>query len=98
MAIPGWWGNRALNYPIKPINQHTKPINYPIIMVRKRSLKAQERDILILEAVAGVKSGLYKTANAAAKALHLRPNIVVSRIKGRHTSHKEAHLKHQLLS
>ena len=67
-------------------------------MVRKHSSKTQKRDDLLLEAIAGVKSGLYKSAYGAAKALHLRPDTVLSRIKGHHMSHKEAHFKQQFLS
>jgi hypothetical protein len=66
-------------------------------MVYKRSLKAQERDNLLSKAVAGVKSGLYKSANDAAKALHLRPDTVLDSIKGRATC-REARYKQQILS
>jgi hypothetical protein len=66
-------------------------------MVYKRSLKAQERDNLLSKAVAEVKSGLYKSANDAAKALHLRPDTVLDRIKGRATC-REARYKQQILS
>jgi hypothetical protein len=66
-------------------------------MVLRPSIKAQERDNLLCKAVVGVKSGLYKSANDAAKALHLRLDIVLDRIKGRATR-KEARYKQQILS
>jgi hypothetical protein len=49
-------------------------------MVLRPSIKAQERDNLLCKAVAGVKSGLYKSANDAAKALHLRPDTVLDQL------------------
>jgi hypothetical protein len=45
-------------------------------MVRQRSLKAQEREILLAQAVTSVKLGLYKSSYAAVKALNLKPNNV----------------------
>ncbi|KFY13187.1 hypothetical protein V491_06483 [Pseudogymnoascus sp. VKM F-3775] len=66
-------------------------------MVRKRGIKAQELDILVHEAIIGVKSGKYKSAYAAAKAFGLRPNTVSKRIQGGSTR-QEARQKQQLLS
>ena len=67
-------------------------------MVRKTSLKAQERENLLAEAVTGVKSGIYKSSYAAAKALYLRPDTVLDRVIGRRPSQREARQKQQLLS
>jgi hypothetical protein len=67
-------------------------------MVRKRSIKAQERDILLSEAVLGVENGKYKTAQTAAIALGLRPDTVQRRISGVSGTLAKAHQKHQLLS
>jgi hypothetical protein len=66
-------------------------------MVRQRSLKAQERDILLAQAITGVNSGLYKSSYAAAKALNLKPNTVLKRVNGR-PSQQEARQQQQLLS
>ena len=51
-------------------------------MVKKRSIKVQERDLRISEAIIGVKNGKYKSAEAAAKALGLRGDTVRRRISG----------------
>ncbi|KFY53513.1 hypothetical protein V497_08370, partial [Pseudogymnoascus sp. VKM F-4516 (FW-969)] len=45
-------------------------------MVKKRSIKAQNRDILLSKAVLGVENGKYKTAQSAAIDLGLRPDTV----------------------
>ena len=66
-------------------------------MVKQRSIKAQELDLRLSEAVEGVKTRKFKSAYAAAKALGLRPNTVVDRIKGGQTR-VEARQKQQLLS
>ena len=55
-------------------------------MVRKTSLKAQERENLLAEAVTGVKSGIYKSSYAAAKALNLRPDTILDRVIRRRPS------------
>jgi hypothetical protein len=67
-------------------------------MVKKRSIKDQECNILLSEAVLGVENGKYKTANAAATALGLRPDTVRRRISGASKTHKEGHQNQQLLS
>ncbi|KFZ15833.1 hypothetical protein V501_02525 [Pseudogymnoascus sp. VKM F-4519 (FW-2642)] len=67
-------------------------------MVRKRSIKAQERDILLSKAVLGVENGKYKTAQAAATTLGLRPDTVRRRISGVCGTLAKSHQKHQLLS
>ncbi|PQM43456.1 hypothetical protein VC83_09583 [Pseudogymnoascus destructans] len=66
-------------------------------MVRKRSQKAEELEVLLAQAVAGVKSGLYKSSYGAAKALHLRPDTVLQRVNGK-LSRREARRQQQLLS
>jgi hypothetical protein len=66
-------------------------------MVRKRSIKAQEREIRLIEAVIGVKSGKYKTAYAASKALQLNLNTILKRVNGGNTQ-QEARQQQQLLS
>jgi hypothetical protein len=66
-------------------------------MVRKKSIKAQEREIRLIEAVIGVKSRKYKTAYAASKALDLNLNTVLKRINGGSTQ-QEARQQQQLLS
>ena len=40
-------------------------------MVRRKSLKAQETEALLTEAVLGVQTGKYKSVNQAAVALKL---------------------------
>ncbi|PQM43958.1 hypothetical protein VE01_10854 [Pseudogymnoascus verrucosus] len=66
-------------------------------MVRKSSLKAQERNNLLAEAVIGIKSGLYKSSYAASKALGLRTYTVQTRLNGGQTR-KEARQQQQLLT
>ena len=66
-------------------------------MVRQNSVKAQELDVLLFEAVKGVENGIYKSSYAAAKALKLNPRTVLNRVKGG-LSRKEARQEQQLLS
>ncbi|KFZ19103.1 hypothetical protein V501_00818 [Pseudogymnoascus sp. VKM F-4519 (FW-2642)] len=66
-------------------------------MVRKSSLKAQERDNLLAKAVIRIKSGLYKSSYAATKALGLRTYTVQTRLNGGQTR-KEARQQQQLLT
>ena len=66
-------------------------------MVRQRSIKAIERDIILNEAIIGVKDGKYKSPYAAAKALGVNLNIVLHRMKGGLTR-QEARQQQQLLS
>jgi hypothetical protein len=66
-------------------------------MVRRSCLKAQELNNLLAEAVIGIKSRLYKSSYAAAKALGLWTYTVQTRLNGGHTR-KEARQKQQLLS
>jgi transposase len=66
-------------------------------MVRRKSLKAQELDLQVTEAVLGVQSGKYKSANEAAKVLGLSQRTVLRRVNGGLT-HIEARHKQQLLS
>jgi hypothetical protein len=66
-------------------------------MVKRKSIKAQELDLRLSEAVLGVQTRKFKSAYAAAKALGLRPNTVVSRVRGGST-HTEARQQQQLLS
>lgn len=66
-------------------------------MVEKRSVKAQELDLRLSEAILGVQSGKFKTAYAAAKALGLRAETVRSRVRGTPTR-SEARQKQQHLS
>jgi hypothetical protein len=51
-------------------------------MVRQNSIKTQELEVLSAEAVARVKSSLYKSSYEAAKALHLRLDTVPQGVKG----------------
>jgi hypothetical protein len=67
-------------------------------MVKKRSIKNQEHNILLSEAILGVENGKYKTAQAAATALGLRPDTVWRHISGVSKTHAKAHLQQQLLS
>ncbi|KFY70841.1 hypothetical protein V499_08932, partial [Pseudogymnoascus sp. VKM F-103] len=48
-------------------------------MVKRRSIKAQERNLRLSEAVLGVQTGKYKSSNAAAIALGLWPDTVRKR-------------------
>jgi hypothetical protein len=66
-------------------------------MVKKKSIKAQEIDLRLSEAVLGVRTKKFKSANAAAIALGLRPDSVRKRLCGRITC-IEARQKQQLLS
>ncbi|KFY28886.1 hypothetical protein V491_00250 [Pseudogymnoascus sp. VKM F-3775] len=66
-------------------------------MVKRKSIKAQELNLRISEAVQGIKSGKFKSAYQAAKALGLRANTVHKCANGGLT-HVEAHQKQQLLS
>jgi hypothetical protein len=66
-------------------------------MVRRKSLKAQELDIQVAEAVLGVQSGKYKSPYAAAKALGLSPTTVLKRVQGR-VSRTQARQQQQILS
>ncbi|KFZ00238.1 hypothetical protein V498_00216 [Pseudogymnoascus sp. VKM F-4517 (FW-2822)] len=67
-------------------------------MVKRKSIKTQERDFRLSEAILGIQTGKYKSANAAAIALGLRPDTVHRRISGIHHTHTEGHLPQQLLS
>ncbi|OAF57732.1 hypothetical protein VC83_05587 [Pseudogymnoascus destructans] len=59
-------------------------------MVKRRSIKAQERDFRLCEAILGIQTGKYKSANAAAVALGLRPDTVRRRVSGvQHNLHKQ---------
>ncbi|KFY80377.1 hypothetical protein V499_00769 [Pseudogymnoascus sp. VKM F-103] len=66
-------------------------------MVRRRNNQAQELDLRLSEAVLGIQTRKYKSANAAAIALNLRPDTVRRRIRGIPTR-KEARQQQQLLS
>jgi hypothetical protein len=66
-------------------------------MVKRRSIKAQELDLRLSEAVEGVKTRKFKSAYAVAKVLGLCPNTVIDRINGSSTC-VEVHQKQQLLS
>jgi len=67
-------------------------------MVRRKSLRSCETDLLLQEAVLGVRSSKYKTSYEAAKALGLCVSTVRRRISGRHTTRTQARAKQQLLS
>jgi hypothetical protein len=45
-------------------------------IVKKRSIKAQERDILLSKAILGEQNGKYKTTQAVATALGLRLDTI----------------------
>ena len=66
-------------------------------MVRKRNNQAQELDLRLSEAVLGVQTKKYKSAQAAAIALNLRPDTVRRRVRGIPTR-TEARQQQQLLS
>jgi hypothetical protein len=66
-------------------------------MVKRKSIKAQELDLRLSEAVLGVRTKKFKSANAAAVALGLRPDSVHKRLRGRSTR-IEARQQQQLLS
>jgi hypothetical protein len=66
-------------------------------MVKRKSKRAQERNLQLSKAVLGVQTGKFKSAYAAAKALGLRPNTVVACVNGGNTR-QEACQKQQLLS
>ena len=66
-------------------------------MVEKRSIKAQELNLRLSKAVLGVQTGKFKSAQAAAVALGLRPDTVRRRLRGTPTR-VEARQKQQLLS
>jgi hypothetical protein len=67
-------------------------------MVKRRSIKAQERDFRLSEAILGIQTRKYKSANAAAIALGLRPDTIRRRVSGIHCTQAEAQLHNQLLS
>ncbi|KFY28887.1 hypothetical protein V491_00251 [Pseudogymnoascus sp. VKM F-3775] len=67
-------------------------------MVKRKSIKAQERNLQLSEAVLGVQTRKYKSANAAAVALGLRPDTVHRRLNGLQHTQAEALLPYQLLS
>ncbi|PQM43956.1 hypothetical protein VE01_10852 [Pseudogymnoascus verrucosus] len=67
-------------------------------MVKRRSIKAQERNLRLSEAVLGVQTGKYKSSNAAAIALGLWPDTVRKRVSGVQRVQAEAQLPNQLLS
>ncbi|KFY28264.1 hypothetical protein V491_00547, partial [Pseudogymnoascus sp. VKM F-3775] len=53
--------------PATPPKSRTRPPNHPTTtMVKRKSIKAQERNLQLSEAVLGVQTGKYKSANAAA--------------------------------
>ena len=66
-------------------------------MVRKRNNQAQELDLRLSEAVLGIQAKKFKSANAAAIALNLRPDTVQRRLHGIPTR-TEARQQQQLLS
>jgi hypothetical protein len=66
-------------------------------MVRRKSIKAQELDLCVSEAIEGVKLGKFKLANATAIALKLRPDTVFNRLRSIPTC-AVARLSLQLLS
>ena len=66
-------------------------------MVEQKSIKAQELNLRLFEAVQGIKTGKYKSAYAAAKALGLRANTVRKRTNGGLTR-QEARQQQQHLS
>ena len=66
-------------------------------MVRKKSIKALERDIELDKAVLAVKSNQYKSVYTAAKALGLPERSLQRRINGGYIQ-SEARQKQQLLS
>ena len=51
-------------------------------MVRRRSIPALQRDILIDQALIGIKSGKYKSAFEAEKQLELPKSSVTRRLNG----------------
>jgi tryptophanyl-tRNA synthetase len=67
-------------------------------MVKRKSIKAQERNLRLSEAVLGVQTRKFKSSNAAAIALNLRPDTVRRRVRGIQYTQAEAQLPHQLLS
>lgn len=79
-----------------PLNPLT-PTYYHLTMVKRKSKRAQERNLQLSEAVLGVQTGKFKSAYAAAKALGLCPNTVVACVNGGNTQ-QEACQKQQLLS
>jgi hypothetical protein len=66
-------------------------------MARRRSQKAVELENKITEALAGIRSGRFKSAYAAGKALGIRPDTVNRRVQGGN-SRQEARQKQQLLT
>jgi hypothetical protein len=66
-------------------------------MVERESIKAQELNLWLSEAVQGIKSGKFKSAYQAAKALGLQANTVRRRANGGLTR-VEVRQKQQLLS
>ncbi|KFY61898.1 hypothetical protein V497_02698, partial [Pseudogymnoascus sp. VKM F-4516 (FW-969)] len=66
--------------PATPPKSRTRPPNPTTTtnttMVKRRSIKAQERDFRLSEAILGIQTRKYKSANAAAIALGLRPDTV----------------------
>ena len=104
MAIPATWPYRLYSRPHQnpglsclTETQPPPPPHQPN-MVKRKSIKTQELDLRLSEAVLGVKTRKYKSANAAAIALGLRPDTVRKRISGIHHTHAEGHLLQQLLS
>jgi hypothetical protein len=51
-------------------------------MVRQRNNQAYELDLRLSEAVLGIQTGKYKSAQAAAITLNLRPDTVRRRVRG----------------
>ncbi|APA15885.1 hypothetical protein sscle_15g106550 [Sclerotinia sclerotiorum 1980 UF-70] len=66
-------------------------------MVRRKSLKVQEMESRLAEAVLGVQNGKYKSSYEVAKELGLSKDTVTRRVKGG-SSRSEAHQLQQKLS
>ncbi|KFY32475.1 hypothetical protein V493_00161 [Pseudogymnoascus sp. VKM F-4281 (FW-2241)] len=100
------WSDRLhgqTGYPTKIQDWTTRLPNHPTTtttttMVKRRSIKAQERDFRLSEAILGIQTRKYKSANAAAVALGLRPDTVRRRVSGVQHTQAEAQLPYQLLS
>jgi hypothetical protein len=66
-------------------------------MVRRKSLKAEELDIQVTEAVLGIQSGKYKSSYEAGKVLGLCQRTILQRVHGGSTRQQARQLQ-QLLS
>ncbi len=82
MQIPDSTRSRTVPDP----GQTTTTINhqpqYITIMTRRTRLEAEEREARIQEAVAGVKSKQYRSANQAAIELQVSKSVVCDRLNG----------------